>query len=91
MLLNLPEAGENEAAQGPQAAYEYEPDEDEIRKEADTQGLDGRFGAGLPRINDGSFLFLQHMISKLRDDLSGLHIWIVTTDSRSLTGNGASG
>lgn len=26
--------------------------------------LDGRFGAGLPRINDGSFLFLQHMMSK---------------------------
>jgi F-type H+-transporting ATPase subunit gamma len=28
--VNLPEASENEAAQGPQAAYEYEPDEDEI-------------------------------------------------------------
>ena len=29
-------------------------------------GFDGRFGAGLPRINDGSFLFLQHMISKMK-------------------------
>jgi hypothetical protein len=28
-------------------------------------GFAGRFGAGLPAINDGSFLFLQHMISKM--------------------------
>ena len=31
-----------------------------------SQGFDGRFGAGLPRINDGSLLFLQHMISKMK-------------------------
>ena len=34
--------------------------------EHETQGFAGRFGAGLPRINDGSFLFLQHMISKMK-------------------------
>ena len=32
----------------------------------ETKGFAGRFGAGLPRINDGSFLFLQHMISKMK-------------------------
>ena len=35
-----------------------------IKREYETQGYDGRFGAGLPRINDGSLLFLQHMLSK---------------------------
>ena len=32
-----------------------------------SKGIGGRFGAGLPRINDGSLLFLQHMISKMKD------------------------
>jgi type I restriction enzyme M protein len=37
-----------------------------IKDEAGTKGWGGRFGAGLPRISDGSFLFLQHMISKMK-------------------------
>ncbi|MHB1165685.1 MAG: type I restriction-modification system subunit M [Candidatus Nanopelagicales bacterium] len=37
-----------------------------IRLEADKLGWDGRFGAGLPRVSDGSMLFLQHMISKFK-------------------------
>ena len=36
----------------------------EIRQEHDEQGSDGRFGAGLPRVNDSSLLFLQHMWHK---------------------------
>jgi type I restriction enzyme M protein len=39
---------------------------DPIKTEAATRGFHGRFGAGLPRISDGSFLFLQHMISKMK-------------------------
>ena len=39
--------------------------------EAETQGFNGRFGAGLPRINDGSLLFLQHMISKMKPPEEG--------------------
>lgn len=35
-----------------------------VQAERDKQGYSGRFGAGLPRVNDGSLLFLQHMISK---------------------------
>lgn len=34
--------------------------------EAENEGDEGRFGAGLPRSSDGSFLFLQHMISKMK-------------------------
>lgn len=39
---------------------------DPILQEAERQGFGGRFGAGTPRVSDGSFLFLQHMISKMK-------------------------
>ena len=50
----------------PPFGVEWKKVEDEVRKEDETNGFSGRFGAGLPRINDGSFLFLQHMISKMK-------------------------
>ena len=37
-----------------------------IEKEHKTKGFEGRYGAGLPRVSDGSFLFIQHMISKMK-------------------------
>src|SRR6185312_5919678 len=55
-------------------------------------GFSGRFGAGLPRINDGSFLFLQHMISKLkRADEGGGRLAIVFNGSPLFTGAAGSG
>ena len=45
-----------------------------IKAEADNKGINGRFGAGLPRINDGSLLFLQHMMSKMKPKSSRLGI-----------------
>jgi len=50
----------------PPFGVEWKPDQTAIEKEYDDQGMSGRFGGGLPRINDGSFLFLQHMISKMK-------------------------
>jgi type I restriction enzyme M protein len=50
----------------PPFGVEWKPEEDFIEKEHEEQGFGGRFGAGLPRINDGSLLFLQHMISKMK-------------------------
>jgi type I restriction enzyme M protein len=44
---------------------------DPIKTEAETKGFDGRFGAGLPRVSDGSFLFLQHMLSKMKPVVDG--------------------
>ncbi len=76
----------------PPFGVEWKPDEDEIRKEAETQGFDGRFGAGVPRINDGSFLFLQHMISKMQPaDQGGSRIAIVFNGSPLFTGDAGSG
>jgi len=60
-----------------------------IQKEKDNKGLAGRFGAGLPRINDGSLLFLQHMISKMKAD--GSRIGIVFNGSPLFTGQAESG
>ena len=48
----------------PPFGVEWKQQQKYIEQEHDTLGYDGRFGAGLPRINDGSLLFLQHMISQ---------------------------
>ncbi len=60
-----------------------------IKNEAENKGMSGRFGAGLPRINDGSLLFLQHMISKMKG--SGTRIGIVFNGSPLFTGAAESG
>ena len=60
-----------------------------IKAEAEKKGMSGRFGAGLPRINDGSLLFLQHMISKMKS--SGTRIGIVFNGSPLFTGAAESG
>lgn len=76
----------------PPFGVEWKPDEDEIRKEYETRGMDGRFGAGLPRINDGSFLFLQHMLSKMKPKKDGgTRLGIVFNGSPLFTGDAASG
>ena len=76
----------------PPFGVEWKKVEDEVRKEAETKGFNGRFGAGLPRINDGSFLFLQHMISKMkRPEDGGSRVAIVFNGSPLFTGAAGSG
>ncbi|SHM45370.1 type I restriction enzyme M protein [Cyclobacterium lianum] len=60
-----------------------------IKAEHENKGMSGRFGAGLPRINDGSLLFLQHMISKMKP--GGSRIGIVFNGSPLFTGAAESG
>lgn len=60
-----------------------------INGESENKGFAGRFGAGTPRINDGSLLFLQHMISKMKAD--GSRIGIVFNGSPLFTGQADSG
>ena len=60
-----------------------------IKAEADSKGMRGRFGAGLPRINDGSLLFLQHMIFKMKP--GGTRIGIVFNGSPLFSGAAGSG
>ncbi len=63
----------------------------EIEAEHKTQGYDGRFGAGLPRTSDGQLLFVQHMVSKFRDDAHGSRAAIVMNGSPLFTGGAGSG
>lgn len=76
----------------PPFGVEWKPDADEIIKEHETRGMDGRFGAGLPRINDGSLLFLQHMLSKMKPAKEGgTRIGIIFNGSPLFTGDAGSG
>src|SRR4029079_2526305 len=71
---------------------EWTKGEDAGRGEAETKGFSGRFGAGLPRINDGSFLFLQHMISKMKSPKDGgSRLAIIFNGSPLFTGDAGSG
>lgn len=51
----------------PPFGVDWKKQQKEIQRESERLGFKGRFGAGLPRVNDGSLLFLQHMISKFED------------------------
>ena len=64
---------------------------DPIKEEAAELGMSGRFGAGLPRISDGQLLFLQHMLSKMRNDEQGSRVGIVMNGSPLFTGGAGSG
>ena len=76
----------------PPFGVEWKKVERVVRDEAAKLGFAGRFGAGLPRINDGSFLFLQHMISKLkRPEEGGGRLAIVFNGSPLFTGGAGSG
>lgn len=75
----------------PPYGVDWKKYQEPIRDEAETLGFDGRFGAGLPRISDGQLLFLQHMISKMRDDEAGSRIGIVMNGSPLFTGGAGSG
>ncbi len=79
----------------PPFGVEWKPEKDYVTNEFDRFGFEGRFGAGLPRINDGALLFLQHMISKMHSapDLGGLgsRIGIVFNGSPLFTGDAGSG
>jgi type I restriction enzyme M protein len=73
----------------PPFGVEWKPQADVIEKEHDEQGFKGRFGAGLPRINDGSLLFIMHMISKMKPE--GSRLAIVFNGSPLFTGDAGSG
>lgn len=61
----------------------------EIREEHEVEGAAGRYGAGLPRVSDGQLLFVQHIVSKLRNDTG--RAGIVTNGSPLFTGGAGSG
>lgn len=76
----------------PPFGVEWKKVEREIRKEHESQGFNGRFGPGLPRVSDGSLLFLLHLISKMRPAVDGgSRFGIVLNGSPLFTGGAGSG
>ncbi len=76
----------------PPFGVEWKKVEKEIRKEHEQQGFNGRFGPGLPRVSDGSLLFLLHLISKMRPAVDGgSRFGIVLNGSPLFTGGAGSG
>jgi type I restriction enzyme M protein len=76
----------------PPFGVEWKKIEREVRKEADEQGFNGRFGPGLPRVSDGSLLFLLHLVSKMRPAREGgSRFGIVLNGSPLFTGGAGSG
>ncbi|MEM9034575.1 MAG: class I SAM-dependent DNA methyltransferase [Actinomycetota bacterium] len=76
----------------PPFGVEWKKVKDEVIAEHEQLGFAGRFGAGTPRINDGSFLFLQHMISKMKTpEQGGSRLAIVFNGSPLFTGAAGSG
>jgi type I restriction enzyme M protein len=76
----------------PPFGVEWKKVEKEVRKEHSEKGFDGRFGPGLPRVSDGSMLFLLHLISKMRPAVDGgSRIGIVLNGSPLFTGGAGSG
>lgn len=79
----------------PPFGVEWKPEKDHVTREHNEFGFNGRFGPGLPRINDGALLFLLHMISKMEpapaDGGEGSRIGIVFNGSPLFTGDAGSG
>jgi len=76
----------------PPFGVEWKKIEAVIRKEHEQQGFNGRFGPGLPRVSDGSLLFLLHLIAKMRPAVDGgSRFGIVLNGSPLFTGGAGSG
>ena len=82
----------------PPFGVDWKKIESTIKDENTLKGFDGRFGAGLPRVSDGSLLFLMHLISKLRpadkdgaQGATGGRIGIILNGSPLFTGGAGSG
>jgi type I restriction enzyme M protein len=76
----------------PPFGVDWKKIESDILKEHTEKGFDGRFGPGLPRVSDGSLLFLLHLLSKLRPAHDGgARIGIILNGSPLFTGGAGSG
>jgi type I restriction enzyme M protein len=81
----------------PPFGVDWKKIEEAVKKEHEVKGFDGRFGPGLPRVSDGSLLFLLHLVDKMRDydpnddKKNGSRIGIILNGSPLFTGGAGSG
>ncbi|MET3721146.1 class I SAM-dependent DNA methyltransferase [Arthrobacter sp. UYEF21] len=84
----------NYCLSNPPFGVDWKKQEKTVREEHAEKGFAGRFGPGLPRVSDGSMLFLLHLISKMREpakDSAGGRAAIVLNGSPLFTGGAGSG
>lgn len=79
------------ALMNPPFGVEWKHYGEKIIEEHEEKGTEGRYGAGLPRTSDGSLLFLQHMVSKMKRDEKGSRMAIISNGSPLFTGDAGSG
>lgn len=88
----LPDAKYDYMLSNPPFGVEWKKIQKEVQREAEQLGYSGRFGPGLPRVSDGSLLFLLHLISKMRPaSEGGSRLGIVLNGSPLFTGGAGSG
>lgn len=76
----------------PPFGVEWTKVQKQVVDEHNHREFDGRFGPGLPRVSDGSLLFLMHLVSKMRDAREGgSRIGIILNGSPLVTGGAGSG
>ncbi|MDO9468999.1 MAG: class I SAM-dependent DNA methyltransferase [Thiobacillus sp.] len=76
----------------PPFGKKWEKDQAFVEREAKEKGFEGRFGAGTPRVSDGSMLFIQHLVDKLeRPEKGGGRAAIVLSGSPLFNGNAGQG
>ena len=76
----------------PPFGVEWKKVQKQVTDEHKLKGFQGRFGPGLPRVSDGSLLFLLHLVSKMRDPREGgSRIGIILNGSPLFTGGAGSG
>lgn len=76
----------------PPFGVEWKKVQKQVTDEHKAKGFEGRFGPGLPRVSDGSLLFLMHLVSKMRDPREGgSRIGIILNGSPLFTGGAGSG
>jgi type I restriction enzyme M protein len=75
----------------PPFGVQWKKEEAKVKEESEKLGFDGRFGAGTPRVSDGSLLFLQNMMSKMYKDEEGSRVAIIFNGSPLFTGDAGSG
>ena len=97
-LINdkFPDAKFDYLIANPPFGVDWKKQQSAVKKEHDRYGFGARFGAGLPRVNDGSLLFLQHMVSKFESvdpeqKKNGSRLAIVFNGSPLFTGGAGSG
>lgn len=88
----FPQATFDYCLSNPPFGVDWKKVEKEVRDDVDRLGSKSRFAAGLPRVTDGQLLFMQHMVSKMKEpEDGGTRLAVVLNGSPLFSGDAGSG